>query len=417
MTETVQPTPKLHQTDTKSEPRVHRFKHQGKTYKLFKRLRGRDAPWYLVGTVGGRRMQRSLDTNVAEVAVKRALANIIEPALKEQWGAVDATKLKRHFATVRELVEAWRGLGLACGEQHRRAAANALFNLLRRAGHERPEAASAEILNGRTVRRFFDSVNAGCAELDQIEAGKRRRSANSIFNQAKAVVQPAAVARYRDAGLNVPDVREFIEAGRAERFDKCEASQEPPEPELVARVLAEWPLLEDWNEFAAVGLELAFGLRAGEVAQARWDWFGVRDGYHYLHAQAEVKNGSGRLSVCALNPFWETFVERAGERRLQVANTVLEGSETERGDLVFRRVSAWLRGLGWPLQKTNHGLRAYAGGEVAVRYGLEHAQVWLRHRSITTTQGHYTGRWVDARKLRGGSAVEWARAAGAGDYR
>ena len=86
-----------------------------------------------------------VDLPSGPVAVKRALANIIEPALKEQWGAVDATKLKRHFATVRELVEAWRGLGLACGEQHRRAAANALFNLLRRAGHERPEAASASI--------------------------------------------------------------------------------------------------------------------------------------------------------------------------------------------------------------------------------------------------------------------------------
>ena len=392
---------------------VH-FKLHGRSYTLRKRQPGRDAPWYLTGAVAGRRLQRSMDTNVAEVARERAISAVIEPALAARWNLVAASKLKRHWATVGEVVAAWHGLALGNSERHTTGAANALLNVLRRAGVADPAAAGADVLTWRTVRRFFDAVNAACAGLDQLEAARRRRSANSLFNQAKAVLQPAAVARYGDeehGALNVPDVAEFCEAGKAERFSKgIEEDREPPAPELVARVMEGWPALANANEFAAVGLGLAFGLRAGEVAQARWGWFRVENGLWHIRADASVKNGSGRLVVCALNPFWEVFWRRvtaAGARPAE--GFVIEGRETERLDLVFRRVSGWLRGLGWPLQKTNHGLRSYAGGEVAVRYGLEAAQAWLRHRSITTTQAHYTGRWIDARKLRLGSSVEWAK--------
>jgi hypothetical protein len=49
---------------------VH-FKHGGRRYSLRKRSPERDAPWYLVGVVAGKRMQRSLDTNVADIARQR----------------------------------------------------------------------------------------------------------------------------------------------------------------------------------------------------------------------------------------------------------------------------------------------------------------------------------------------------------
>jgi hypothetical protein len=37
----------------------------------------------------------------------------------------------------------------------------------------------------------------------------------------------------------------------------------------------------------------------------------------------------------------------------------------------------WPRGLGWETQKTNHGLRAYAGSQIAMKYGIYEAQTWL----------------------------------------
>lgn len=389
-----------------------KFRVAGREFTLRQRIAGKFAPWYLVGTINGKRFNHALGTNEAETAKQVARVKFIQPALDKEWGLVDSNKKRRHWATIGELLAAWRGLELGITDGHQRAAANALANVLRRAGCATPETESADILCGRTARKFFDAVNRECADLDQVTAASRKRSANSVFNQAKSVVQVAALARYRDAGLNVPDVAEFVTEGNAERFDKgLDLDQEPPGPELMAGVLAEWPKLEDWNEFAAVGLELAFGLRAGEVAQARWEWFTVRDGLHQLDAQATVKNGTGRIRVVALNPFWAQFEARArAAGKWLAAGSVLDGSGTERSDLVFRRVSEWLRRLGWPLQKTNHGLRAWAGGQVTIRYRLEEAQIWLRHRSITTTQGHYTGRWMSAEALRGGSAVEWARA-------
>jgi len=391
---------------------VH-FKHGGRRYSMRKRSPERDAPWYLVGAVAGKRMQRSLDTNVADIARQRAISGIIEPALSGRWQVVHETKLKTHFATVAEVVEAWRGLDLGAGEAHKRAAANALLNVLRKAGHEQPAPESAAILTGTTAGKFFDAVvRAAGDEADQKSAARVKRSALSVFNQAKSVLQPSALLSYKRGGVNLPDVSEFIAEGdlRRKKFKGLRIQHDPPDWSLVARIVEAWPELGDWNEFAAVGLELAFGLRAGEVALARWDWFTVRDGAWWCWADAAVKNQSGEIHVPALNPFWSIFHARAvAAGKWPGSGLVLEGHDTERGDAVFRRVSAWLRGLGWVKQKTNHGLRAYAGAEVAIRWGsLFTAQMWLRHESVTTTEKHYTKQWLQANGARK-SAVEWAK--------
>ena len=67
-----------------------------------------------------------------------------------------------------------------------------------------------------------------------------------------------------------------------------------------------------------------------------------------------------------------------------------------------------MRAHGWEKRKTNHALRAYAGAEVCLRYGLGEAQLFLTHESITTTEKHYTKQW---RQANGGreSRCEWAK--------
>lgn len=401
---------------------VHHFRHQGKQYTLRKRTADRFAAWYFVSAVRGKRFNHALGSNDVRLAEQAARNKYIVPALQEDWQRVDAGKLKRHFATVGEVLAAWRGMVLKNEEPHRRAAANALLNLLRRVGFAQPEVVSTEQLTGRLVRRYFDAAGKACAGLEQMAAARARSTANSLFNQAKSVFKAGALARYADAGIALPDMDDFIRAGKAERFDKgAEVEMEPPPLALVQAVRSGWPAVREWNTFAAVGLELAFGLRAGEAAQARWNWLVVEDGLWVMDARAwlagqrasgaKVKRRSGTLRVTALNPFFTVFRARAlAEGRWGVGETVLEGTPTARRDGAFRAVGAWLRGLGWDLQKTNHGLRAWAGAQVVVRYGHGAAQLWLRHKSVTTTERHYTGRWVDEAALRRGSDVEWARA-------
>jgi hypothetical protein len=40
--------------------------------------------------------------------------------------------------------------------------------------------------------------------------------------------------------------------------------------------------------------------------------------------------------------------------------------------------------------KTNHALRAYAGSQVAMKYGIYEAQMWLRHSTVKVTEQNYS---------------------------
>ena len=70
---------------------------------------------------------------------------------------------------------------------------------------------------------------------------------------------------------------------------------------------------------------------------------------------------------------------------------VIEGTDSYRNDALFRAVSDFLCRLGWETKKTNHALRAYASGQIAMKYGIYEAQVFLRHstRWEVTEQSYY----------------------------
>lgn len=391
---------------------VHRFRVAGFTreFSLTKRAAGRFEPWYLVSIINGRRFHHSLKTADVKLAEDKARVQYILPALGGDWKKVEAAQRKKPFATIGEVLAHWVSCKLECGEAHKRAAANQLRNVLRQAGVANPDAASTAILTEDTAARYFDAVQSDAEGMDQQDAARRRRTAVSTWNQARCVLRPAALLAYKRQGLNLPDVSGF-EAGVLDRLDSLRRlgkhELKVPDLDLMAQLLASWPAL-GWNEFAGVGLALAFGLRAGEWAEARWEWFRVRNGRWVIEATAEVKNQSGRIEVRAINPYWATFIERARrEGRWQAEGYVLTGSENERQNEVEERISAWMRSTGWTAQKTNHAFRAFAGALVVLRWGSDQARIWLRHSSVTTTERHYTKDWLRANAGRP-VVVEWA---------
>jgi len=114
-------------------------------------------------------------------------------------------------------------------------------------------------------------------------------------------------------------------------------------------------------------------------------------GYPVLDGQGHFKSGDWLVRVRALDPWYTLLMNRIAARGWRGADdeSILQGTQTYRTDLAFRAVSAWMRGLGWGTRKTNHALRAYAGSQIAMKYGSYDAQVWLRHSSVTVTEGHY----------------------------
>jgi integrase len=229
-----------------------------------------------------------------------------------------------------------------------------------------------------------------------------------------------AVRAYRLAGLEVPGLTVFFDAlksTRAKLRRGARAGEQPADDAVVQRLLAQWPSLPR-NEFLAVGLGLACGLRPGEVAKATWDWLTVRNGVPWLFFEAsdasgfKVKNRSGVISVRPLDPFWRILNERADREgwRGGAGVFLLDGSPSERKDYVSRRISVWLRSLGWRARFIQHALRAWSGGQVCLKWNLETARTWLRHENIKTTDEHYMYLLNEAERygLSRTAAVEWA---------
>jgi integrase len=189
---------------------------------------------------------------------------------------------------------------------------------------------------------------------------------------------------------------DFVRAGNAATFNRIpKQNYNPPSEAIITKTLAAWEAISERDLFLAIGHELSFGLRKGEMEQACWNWHTERNGYPVLDGHAAVKNGSGLVQVRALDPFYSTMKRIAQSKDWwnTSSNTdelIIKGTETYRTDDIYRRVSEWLRALGWETMKTNHALRAYAGSQVAMKYGIYEAQMWLRHSTVKVTEQNYS---------------------------
>lgn len=144
--------------------------------------------------------------------------------------------------------------------------------------------------------------------------------------------------------------------------------------------------------FITVGLELAFGLRAGEVTQIRRGMIVSERGRPLLDSRkVNVKSGLGTIVVPPLDPFWSCFVARIKREgwTWQPDDLLVPGTPTEIDDL-FRSIGAWMRGHKWETIKKSHALRAYCGSLIAMKFGIYRASHWLRHSTVKVTEGHYT---------------------------
>jgi integrase len=393
-----------------TQHRAKTFSWKRGTYRIFTRNMAADANWYFQFVSRGTRIKQSLLTTDALVATERAklLLEADEKNLTNKLRAVfnggEVTGTATANCSRIEDVLTW----LATRPRPAYNEVRSLRLVLKRL-FATPEDLTTEVLSADLPRRWKLLYEEQCKGESQNDANRIMRSANSILHQAKTVFSAERLSDMRAAGFMFPDMAVFFNELKARRFNHLPKKTFMPVPHnVVARTLAGWKNLRR-NDFLAVGLMLSCGLRKSQAAQVRWDWFGTEEHRPVLTGEAHVKNHRGCVHVFPINPFWRVMLRRAKAENWMAKGEdyVLAGSPTERTELVFNRISKWMRSLGWKMQKTNHAFRDYAGSQVAMKYGLEAAKEFLDHASVTTTEVHYTS-FIKNAAIRGRSYISWA---------
>lgn len=365
--------------------------------------------WHFVCEWRGRRIRRATRTTDAGLARK-----LRDTWMEEIWreGMLPEQPAVNAAVTVGEILDAFEAGPLDSSAAHRRRVCNIVRSIVRTVHPDRdPNAMDQAVLSEATVAGWRRARLAAAQAVEATEgqaAGARlKASANSLLNQAAALFSSDAVALFRERGLAVTVADGWRAACRARSFKvaSARARWEAPAPAVVRAVLVgagellaagavqrpednATPAEDQRRNLAlAVALMLGGGLRKGEVHQLRWDWISDAGADWSIAAPIATKDGSGRLNQRVQG--WA--LDLCGVRSLRMeSGPILGGHETERREMVFRRLSDWMRGLGWTAQKTAHGLRDLAISIVIAQTGSAwEGQGFARHSSVTVTESHY----------------------------
>lgn len=361
---------------------------------MFKRLGGRDEPWQIDITIGGRRIKRSLGTNNAEAAAARAIADLIRPARAGQWGTVDQTRLKDRFSSLGELLDMFVRLS-DCRPFTRRGYSVAFLRVVRRGlgNDDMTDSAvrqqSSGVLTGQLVGAYEEWMHKSAEQAGRCAVSTKRSVAADLRN-SRAVLKRELRPRFREGGLTLPDLTDFMERGtaRAPRVVHL-----PAPDELIERTFAAANDLRQTDRMAYVAWLLGVSsLRRREISLARWSWAQRLRGRPYLVLDAAAaKSGSAR----AVAVDERVLAELDSFRQCEGAHPdyILPGpvGARLRGQAIFRRVDAWMRRLGWTTHHTMHEMRAYAVRRVRQEHGIEAAQAQAGHSCARTTIDHYAG--------------------------
>jgi integrase len=283
----------------------------------------------------------------------------------------------------------------------RRQNAHALRQLLTEAG--RNDKIPLTDLTDKLLWTWRETKRQAAAkETDDERQIQLLRSANSRLRQARSVLSDNADLRtyYRAHGITLPP---NIAAFNAEPGFEHVAKEEyhAPSDTIIAATFKALeqlnpegpvsspgvpPQAPDRNMYVAIWIAIGFGLRKSEISKAKNAWFVNINGAIYCRGDELAKNKKFPEVRCQLGAWAKLAPHIAG----QPADAyVLQGDQTERTEETFRRISDWMRGLGWQTQHHIHEFRAWSGCQIAMARDLRAAQTFLRHAHFATTEKHY----------------------------
>jgi integrase len=240
-------------------------------------------------------------------------------------------------------------------------------------------------------RAFLDR-----AADDPIRSRAAKISVNSFLRRAKSLFAPDAIKHLSRVRLPspLPFDRVSFEPRQSMRYRSTINVEE------LTRAAHEELAQNDAPAFLAFLLALGAGLRRIEIDRLEWSAFRWTENVIRIepteHFDVKSEHSIGDVPVdVELMTIMRGFAARAQ------SNFVIESRnlprkratfENYRAQVVFERLSAWLRSKGVSAQKPIHELRKESGSMVNRKHGLTAAKDFLRHADIAITAAHYIDR-------------------------
>lgn len=319
-------------------------------------------------------------------------------ALKGEWEKLDDTKRKREVGTVGELIVEYQRVCRANGEP-RPATVKANVQAMRRfvrtaTGKDRPDEAPLSVLGKDLLRAYQAAKLSEAGDND-----RTRRTIASTVLQVRSLVQARLVQDYK---VRCQDFREFREyyLGRV-------PTKEVPLPPYALRLATARAARRLWLRrdpmYLVWLLAYGLGMRAEEMAMARWTWIEEHMGAPRMALRDRPEENYRIKGVRPGNvPVHAAVKRRLLAYKKQGCDFILPGDgPIARRNLIQRDFSAWMTAQGWDALDTTkraHELRRLFGSRVWAKYGKEECFVRMRHRSFSTTERSYLNLNLDLRK-------------------
>jgi integrase len=399
------------QTQIESTPAAQTptTKKDRKRSRAMRNLMNRNGVWYFKKMINGKVSPVSLGTSDLALAKAKRDENEGKVTRKE----FDKIRgVRAHSATVGDVVKLFTKCG-GITDKAIKGNKSALKTICRIAlGKDHPDDVSLDELTRKTARDYQDKVRAtyeaaaGPNEKDRRMARDRAdRTTKSTLRQARSMFckRRDLTERYREAGLIIPEgVFDFCAyKGVGTMTSKVYF---PPSDAILLQTFTKVEELRtgvgeepaDIDAYALFWTALGTGCRRSEVLDMkRGDfieiegrlWIGAGLGKDGKMIQIPVINWPVHPSS---NVIPEQVIREALARaKNEGRETLFPGKLWERTERLARRLNDWLTTVGWRDEKKLHALRAFIGSKIYSQKPRM-AQIYLRHKSIATTEKFYS---------------------------
>lgn len=390
-------------TVTKSMIAINR---EGRKKREMRNLLRRGRIWYFKKMVEGKVLPVSLNTDDVELA--KAKRNLMErQAMDKEWDKIKGPRSK--VGTLEKVFEQFKKAG-GITEKALGAYVISMMTVCRIGLDDeklQPADVKLDKLTPKLVRDYQDKVRAQyelAAGLDEkakrIARDRADRTSKSTIGQAKCIFgkKRQLIDRYKESGIAVPDcVEEFRTAGAV--GEMTTKVYFPASDAVVKETFAQLPALRevDPEAWLIFWLALGTGCRRNELADMKVSDMIEIDGRLWVGAGLGKDGKPIHIPVIdwpvrpehTITPA-QVLKEALARRRTEAGADafILQGSFTERYDEMPDRLNAWMQRMGWNDEKKLHALRAFIGCKLYAK-NPRLAQLYLRHKSIATTENYY----------------------------